>query len=469
MLSYLPTLPSRHRYKLVATLKGHQDAINSLALSTTGNVLTSGVGDGVKLWDIQSKTQLTAPKQNLLAHGPVSCLTWINHRDDPNEHLCYGTALGYLVIWAQNSRDGNFEEITAKQLGTGCKLTSTCDSMVQVWKVNARGTLHSVFSVQLNGTVPRAVGFADAFNKDTPNKEFLNKDILVFGLFDSNMHVLRGDDGKVMVTHKLGSRIGSAAISDKHNQCVIDNTMDGFDLHWLGNGAYIHTFNTGKPRRNMPKQVTFGEDRKAIVGGNDHGVAYVFDQVKGTNLDVLQHAKRGLVQTIMTNDRNGVSTIVTASSDASDDIYVHVWKYARDDETSERQVKEAWSFTFLGHCLVEPLVLGAAIMFVYQNTSLMLGDTTWPEICLTWLREQGAGFTSGGWWNKRGTRLAINPNKGYREDDINESPVLNVCSGLIRRNEVGGTVSSKGGGGKRGGKRGGGKNGGRQYVVQREQ
>ncbi|KAF8572660.1 hypothetical protein K439DRAFT_1281891, partial [Ramaria rubella] len=175
---------------------------------------------------------------------------------------------------------------------------ATRNSMVQIWKVNARGTLHSVFSVQLNRTVPRAVGFADAFNKDAPNKEFLNKDILVFGLFDSNMHVLRGDNGKVMVTHKLGSRIGSAAISNKHNQCVIDNTTDEFNLYWLGNGAYICTFNTGKPRRNVPKQVTFGEDGKAIVGGSDHGVAYVFNQVKGMNLDVLQCAKKGLVQTI---------------------------------------------------------------------------------------------------------------------------------------------------------------------------
>ncbi|KAF8576906.1 WD40 repeat-like protein [Ramaria rubella] len=307
MLSYLPTLPSRHRYKLVATLKGHQDAINSLALSTTGNVLASGTGDGVKLWDIQSKTQLTALKQNLLARGPVSCLTWINHRDDPNEHLCYGTALGYLVIWAQNSQDGNFEEITAKRLGTGCELTcithdpvcdarpriaiATRDSMVQVWKIDARGTLHSVFSVQLNGTVPRAVGFADAFNKDAPNKEFLNKDVLVFGLFDSNIVLQLGED------HTYDPN-GSAAISNKRNQCVIDNTTDGFDLYWLGNGAYICTFNTGKPRRNMPKQVIFGEDRKAIVGRSDHGIAYVFNQVKGTNLDVLQHAKKGLVQTI---------------------------------------------------------------------------------------------------------------------------------------------------------------------------
>ncbi|KAF8576634.1 WD40 repeat-like protein [Ramaria rubella] len=296
MLSYLPTLPSRHRYKLVATLKGHQDAINSLALSMTGNILAGG-GDSVKLWDIQSKTQLTAPKQNLLARGPVSCLTWINHRDDPNEHLCYGTALGYLVIWAQNSRDGNFEEITAKRLGTGCELTcitpdpvcdarpciaiATCDSMVQVWKVDARGTLHSMFSVQLNGTVPRATSWCLDSSTATCRS-------IICGLILVLQH---GED------HTYDPS-GSAAISNKHNQCVIDNTTDGFDLYWLGNGAYIRTFNTGKPRQNVPKQVTFGEDGKAIVGGSDHGVTYVFDQVKGTNLDVLQHAKKGLVQTI---------------------------------------------------------------------------------------------------------------------------------------------------------------------------
>ncbi|KAF8579428.1 hypothetical protein K439DRAFT_1620548 [Ramaria rubella] len=267
MLSYLPTLPSRHRYKLIATLKGHQGAINSLALSMTGNVLASG-GDGVKLWDIQSKTQLTALKQNLLARGPMIQM-----------NIC---AMAWLwVIWSSGLRileimtygiycsKGNFEEIMAKRLGMGCKLTcithdpvcdvrpriaiATHNSMVQVWKVNARGTLHSVFSVQLNGTVPRAVGFADAFNKDAPNKEFMNKDVLVFGLFKGNMHVLRGDDGKVMVTHELGSRIGSAAISNNRNQCIINNTTDGFDLYW---------------------QVTFGEDGKVIVGGSDHGVAW---------------------------------------------------------------------------------------------------------------------------------------------------------------------------------------------------
>ncbi|KAF8591537.1 hypothetical protein K439DRAFT_1611184 [Ramaria rubella] len=270
MLSYLPTLPSCHRYKLVATLKGHQDAINSLALSTTGNVLHT-VGDSVKLWYIQSKTQLTAPKQNLLARGPL----WVIWSS--------GLRILEIMTYGIYCSKGNFEEIMAKP----CIAIATHDSMVQVWKVDARGTLHSVFSVQLNGTVPRAVGFADAFNKDAPNKEFLNKDILVFGLFDGNMHVLRGDDGKVMVTHELGLRIGSAAISNKRNQCVINNTTDGFNLYWLG-----------KPRQNVPKQVTFGEDGKAIVGGSDHGVAYVFDQVKGTNLDVLQHAKKGLVQTI---------------------------------------------------------------------------------------------------------------------------------------------------------------------------
>ncbi|KAF8574433.1 hypothetical protein K439DRAFT_1624328 [Ramaria rubella] len=182
MLSYLPTLPSHHRYKLVATLKGYQDAINLLSLSTTGNVLTSGAGDSVKLWDIQSETQLTALKQNMLARGPMIQMNicamarlWV---------ICSsGLRILEIMTYGIHYSKGNFEEITAKPRIA----IATRDSMVQVWKVDATGTLHSVFSVQLNGTVPRAVGFADAFNKDTPNKEFLNKDILVFGLFDGNM------------------------------------------------------------------------------------------------------------------------------------------------------------------------------------------------------------------------------------------------------------------------------------------
>ncbi|KAF8583370.1 hypothetical protein K439DRAFT_1617579 [Ramaria rubella] len=293
MLSYLPTLPSRHQYKLVATLKGHQDAINSLALSMTGNILASG-GDGVKLWDIQSKTQLTTLKQNLLARGPMIQMNiWAMAR----LWVIWSSGLRILEIMTYGiyCSKGNFEEITAKRLGTGCELTCITHNPVCDARPRIAIATHGQYGASMEGRCQGNIAFRvfcatqwDCTKSNAPNKEFLNKDILVFGLFDGNMHVLRGEMGKSWLLMSLDQEYhtydpsGSAAISNKCNQCVIDNTTDGFDLYWLGNGAYIRTFNTGKPRRNVPKQVTFGEDGKAIVGGSDHGVAYVFDQVKGT-------------------------------------------------------------------------------------------------------------------------------------------------------------------------------------------
>jgi hypothetical protein len=55
----------------------------------------------------------------------------------------------------------------------------TRDRVVQVWTLDPRGHLHSVFSVQLKVTVPKGVALA----------ENITKDIYVFGLYDGNMYV----------------------------------------------------------------------------------------------------------------------------------------------------------------------------------------------------------------------------------------------------------------------------------------
>jgi hypothetical protein len=88
------------------------------------------------------------------------------------------------------------------------------------------------------------------------------------------------------------------AISMKKKQFVVDNGTDGFDLHWLEDGVYVHTMSTGIPLKQVPKQVVFGEDSCIVAGGSDHGVVYIFDRESGRPLEVLHHADKGLVQTI---------------------------------------------------------------------------------------------------------------------------------------------------------------------------
>jgi hypothetical protein len=78
---------------------------------------------------------------------------------------------------------------------------------------------------------------------------------------------------------------------------VIDNTVDGFDLHNLETGTYVRTFKTGDITRREPKQVAFIEDARAVVGGSDHGNIYIFDRRSGVQSQKLQHGT-GMVQTI---------------------------------------------------------------------------------------------------------------------------------------------------------------------------
>ena len=78
-------------------------------------LLTKGLqgSDGIKLWDVNARTQLTSPHQNLIMRGPISCMMWITRDDDWEETLCYGTGLGYLNIWRLNSRDVSMHKMSS--------------------------------------------------------------------------------------------------------------------------------------------------------------------------------------------------------------------------------------------------------------------------------------------------------------------------------------------------------------------
>lgn len=82
------------------------------------------------------------------------------------------------------------------------------------------------------------------------------------------------------------------------NQLVLDNAVDGFDLHQLDTGQYIQTLHTGHPRWRVPKQAEFAEGGRAIIGGSDHGSIYVWDRRSGELMEALEHSRGGLVQTV---------------------------------------------------------------------------------------------------------------------------------------------------------------------------
>ncbi|KAG1750309.1 WD40-repeat-containing domain protein [Suillus occidentalis] len=307
-MSFLATVFNKstqsQRYKLLARLTSYSGTVHALAISNNGHLLACGGTEGIKLWDIKSRKELTSSSHHHESRGTISCAVWATTTKTAEETLCYGTGLGYIIFLRRSVADKTFQEISTKRLGSGFEITCLSwrstpsegnlriavgmrDKMIQVLTLNANSQLQSVFAVRLENTVPKSVAFAD------------NRGIYVFGLYDRNVIKLRDEDGDTVREISCNSVIGHAAVHLKRGVFVVDNATDGFTLYRLeGDGEPVRTFATAVPTVSVPKQVAFGEEGKVVVGGSDNGLVYIFDRKTGQILETLHHADTGLVQTI---------------------------------------------------------------------------------------------------------------------------------------------------------------------------
>ncbi|KAG2742395.1 hypothetical protein P692DRAFT_20709424, partial [Suillus brevipes Sb2] len=99
-------------------------SVHALAVSNDGQTLACGAGtEGIKVWDIKSRKELTGSTHNYESRGTVSCTVWITTKLAMTETLCYGTGLGYIVFLRQSPIDMLFQEICTRRLGSGFKIT----------------------------------------------------------------------------------------------------------------------------------------------------------------------------------------------------------------------------------------------------------------------------------------------------------------------------------------------------------
>ena len=59
------------------------------------------------MWNVTNRGLIQAPDHSLVQRGPVHCVLWITRRQDSFDLLCFGTGLGYLVIWEMNVSNCN--------------------------------------------------------------------------------------------------------------------------------------------------------------------------------------------------------------------------------------------------------------------------------------------------------------------------------------------------------------------------
>ena len=85
--------------------------------------------DGLRLWELVKRVELSKPSHARNPQDPITCAAWVTPRDDNKELLCCGTGLGYLLLWKQCEPAMEFEETMARQIGTGCEVMAiSCDA-----------------------------------------------------------------------------------------------------------------------------------------------------------------------------------------------------------------------------------------------------------------------------------------------------------------------------------------------------
>jgi outer membrane protein assembly factor BamB len=73
---------------------------------------------------------------------------------------------------------------------------------------------------------------------------------------------------------------------------------NGFDLYNLDTAEFVRTFPTKDPKETYPKGVAFVDRARAVVGGSDHGLVYIFQRKTGHLIDTLKYERRGGVETL---------------------------------------------------------------------------------------------------------------------------------------------------------------------------
>jgi hypothetical protein len=183
----------------------------------------------------------------------------------------------------------------------------------------------------------------------------------------------------------LTTSSGNVAYCSRRNEFVIDNVLDGFDLYRLdlelGKAQSLRGFRISQSTVPVPKEVTFCEDDKVVIGGSDHGKVYAFDRRSGQKLDELPHEGGGMVQTISVSrvprllaesdeyqarDTIEGTLVGAATSVDRGRISISIW-IRKKRSTARGSYENQWTIGKMVWAIMQTVMVMATATLVYEN------------------------------------------------------------------------------------------------------
>jgi len=187
---------------------------------------------------------------------------------------------------------------------------------------------------------------------------------------------------------------GSTAIDIAANVFVIDNATDGYDLHRLDSGTQLRTYSIGAEERRVPKQVTFAQNGRLVIGGSSRGKVFAFDRESGKLLGTAKHGGgKDLVQTVavgeiqhawggkslsygnQTHEGKDCSIIVCANNGKRPNISVWIRKHA-----SEQARRNWWTTKEVVDFLTKIMVLVALGVYIFSKLTVSRCQCAHPDM-----------------------------------------------------------------------------------------
>ncbi|EIW81965.1 WD40 repeat-like protein [Coniophora puteana RWD-64-598 SS2] len=361
-------------FKLQHTLRRHEDAIHTLAISLKSRTLLSAGQEGLILaWNLQSGE--IEQEIDCCFHGPVACVIWLYQSDTEPRAFAAGFADGTVHVYERTSTSSAFQFSNMVRAHDGpvenmcwdptrSRLATVGAGSVQIWSWTNRAFTALIEDPPRKPYIARTVHFLDK-----------GASVLVSYLESHELHCYGIEPWSLKWARPLPTRIGDSCLPDVGSFLFVSNLKNGVDKYAIPTLERIESF-PHPILRNAIVQLAFAPVADLLIAGGDDGFVRVFDHRTGKFMQRVSHTRSGSeVRTITCAEDETSCVLVSAASARKHACDIKVWSLERntaDPSATKSHASNTQSTGFRSRNCATALLLGVVVVICSALITMLM-------------------------------------------------------------------------------------------------